>query len=118
MIWIADGIARLLGRVEAPAPVSLPPGVALRSSRLVPVIGGLLAGMKGPAAAVTLGRTILVHPDVAVTARLVRHELAHVGQWERHPVTFPIRYVGAHIRHGYTDNPYEREARSAESGRA
>lgn len=118
MIGMVNGVARLIGRGAVPSPVTLPGRVALRSSRVVPVLGGFLCGMGGPAAAVTLGRTILVHPGVAVTARLVRHELAHVAQWERHPLTFPIRYIRAHIRHGYLDNPYEREARAAEAGPA
>ena len=118
MIRIIDGAARVLGGAGVASPVSLPPGVSLRSSRLIPLAGGLLSGMGGPAAAVTLGRTILVAPGTLVTPRLVRHELMHVTQWERHPVTFPIRYIGAHIRHGYRDNPYEREARAAEAGPA
>ena len=118
MIRVVDGVARLLGGSELSAPVGLPSGVAVRASRLIPAIGGLLSGMKGPAAAVTLGRTILVHPSARLTERLTRHELAHVHQWERHPVTFPFRYIGAHIRHGYQNNPYEREARTAEGGAA
>lgn len=116
MIGIVNGAARLLGGRRMPAPVPLPPGVTVRTSRLVPALGGRLAGMKAPAAAVTLGRTILVRPGVTLTARLLHHEFAHVAQWERHPVTFPIRYIAAHIRHGYRENPYEREARSAEGG--
>lgn len=115
MIGVVDGLARLMAGDDVVSPVALPAGVALRTSRFIPAIGGRLSGMKGPAAAVTLGRTILVHPEVAPTARLVRHELAHVRQWERYPVTFPIRYIRAHIRHGYTDNPYERDARTAEA---
>ncbi|HUG39872.1 MAG TPA: DUF4157 domain-containing protein [Longimicrobiales bacterium] len=118
MIGIVDGVARLAGRGAVASPVTLPDRVALRSSRLIPVLGGFLSGMGRPAAAVTLGRTILVYPGAVVSARLVRHELAHVAQWERQPFTFPIRYIRSHIRHGYRDNPYEREARSAEAGPA
>lgn len=116
MIAVAELIARAAAGAEVPSPVPLPPGVALRGSRLVPLIGGILSGMRGPAAAVTLGRMILVHPRARLTARLIRHELAHVAQWEREPVAFPFRYIAAHIRHGYADNPYEREARAAETG--
>jgi hypothetical protein len=94
----------------------LPADVEVRESRLVTAIAGRLAGMGGPAAGVTLGRVILVRPGGAPGARLLRHELAHVRQWERHPVTFPFRYVAAHIRHGYMENPYEAEARAAEVG--
>jgi hypothetical protein len=72
--------------------------------------------MRGAAAAVTLGRTIVVHPDAALDPRLLRHELEHVRQWRRYPLTFPLRYVLCHLRYGYHDNPYEREARAAEQG--
>lgn len=118
MIRIVDALARLVAGGAAPSPVPLPDGVRVRTSRLVTAAGGFLAGMGAPAAAVTLGRTILVRPGTPLTARLMHHELAHVAQWERHPVTFPIRYIRAHIRHGYGDNPFEREARAAEAGPA
>jgi hypothetical protein len=70
--------------------------------------------MGGPAAAVTLGSMIVIHPGVAVGDRLLRHELAHVDQWRRRPVAFPLLYVVRHLRHGYRNNPYEVEAREAE----
>lgn len=88
----------------------------MRHSRLVPRVAGWLSGMRGPAAAVTLGRTILLNPHVPLSERLLRHELAHVRQWERAPLSFPFRYIASHIRHGYGDNPYEAEARAAETG--
>lgn len=91
-----------------------PQDVVIRAGRLVPVIGGLLSGFAGHAAAVTLGRTIIVHPDVDLSDRLLRHELAHVRQWQRAPLTFPLRYAWQHLKHGYRDNPFEVEARAAE----
>lgn len=91
---------------------SLPEGVVLRRGRLIPRIGGLLARMGGPAAAVTLGRTIVVDPDVRLTSTLLAHELAHVRQWEQDAL-FPVRYTLASLRHGYRQNPYEVEARDA-----
>lgn len=91
---------------------SVPKGVQLRAGRLIPGIGGLLGRMRGPAAAVTLGRTIVVHPDVPLTPQLLAHELAHVRQW-RQDVLFPVRYALASLRHGYWNNPYEVEARAA-----
>lgn len=109
-----DRMIRALAREEVRSPEPLPPGVSLRSGRLVPVLGGALSGMRRPAAAVTLGRTIIVHPGVEPTARLVRHELAHVRQWQRNPLRFPVQYVWNHIRHGYHANPFEVEAREAE----
>jgi hypothetical protein len=92
---------------------TLPPGVVLREGHLLPAIGGFFARMGGPAAAVTLGRTIVVHPDVRLTPRLLSHELAHVRQWEEDPL-FPVRYTVETLRHGYRQNRFEREAREAE----
>ena len=91
----------------------LPPEVVLREGRLVPWLGGVFARMGAPAAAVTLGRTIVVNPGSRLTARLLAHELVHVRQW-RHDLLFPLRYTMATIRHGYLNNPYEVEARQAE----
>lgn len=107
-------LERLFGR-EVTRVAGAPQDVTIRAGRLVPGIGGLLSGLGEPAGAVTLGRTIIVHPDVHLTDRLLRHELAHVRQWQRAPLTFPLRYVWQHLRHGYRDNPYEVEARAAET---
>lgn len=115
---IVDIVARMMGgrEVETPADVAVPADVVVRESGLVTAVGGALSGMGGPAAAVTLGRTILIRPGVTPSSRLIRHELAHVRQWRERPYTFPIRYTWAHIRHGYSGNPYERAARAAETG--
>ncbi len=118
MIGMISTAARLLGGAKVETPLSLPKGVEVRRARLVPRVAGWLAGMDGPAAAVTLGRVILVGPTVRPSERLLRHELAHVAQWERQPRAFPFRYIAAHIRQGYRDNAYEAEARAAESGRS
>src|SRR5690606_40083689 len=59
----------------------VPEDVVVLRGRWLPVLGGVLAGMKRPAAAVTLGRTIVVHDEASLTTRLLRHELAHVEQW-------------------------------------
>lgn len=40
---------------------------------------------------------------------LVVHELCHVWQMQHRPLAMPLSYV----RSGYTNNPYEREARAA-----
>lgn len=106
-------LGRLFGR-EVTRVAGTPQEVVVRTGRLVPLIGGRLSGMSCPAAAVTLGRLIIVHPDVPLTERLLRHELAHVRQWQRAPITFPLRYAWQHLKHGYRDNPYEVEARAAE----
>ncbi len=40
---------------------------------------------------------------------LVAHELCHVWQMQHHPVRMPLSY----LLHGYSENPYEAEARTA-----
>lgn len=105
-------LRRLAGK-EAEDP-RLPPGVVVVRGAWIPTIGGRLSGMRAPAAAVTLGSTIVVHPDVHLDDRLLKHELAHVRQWRRRPLLFPILYVTQHLRHGYRNNPYEVEARAEE----
>jgi len=107
-------IRPLVGVRASALPVEPPEGVEIRVGRWVPALGGRLSGMGRSAAAVTLGRTIVVHPDAALDARLLRHELEHVRQWRRYPLTFPIRYALCHLRYGYHHNPYERAARDAE----
>jgi hypothetical protein len=116
MSLIERGAGLLRGR-HIPPPADLPEGavpdgVVLREGRLVPRIGGLLARMGAPAAAVTLGRTIVVNPGSRLSASLLVHELTHVRQW-RADALFPLRYTLATLRHGYVNNPYEVEARLA-----
>jgi hypothetical protein len=111
----------MLGRIfgtpmQPPGRVAgeVPPDVVLRAGRWLPRVGGWLAGQGRAAAAVTLGRTIIVHPDAELSPRLLRHELAHVRQWRQRPLGFPLHYAWLHLRHGYRGNPYEVEARRAE----
>ena len=116
MSVISRAAGRLLGaRIDPPVGDPLPNGAAevtFREGRLIPWIGGVLAGMSGPATAVTLGRTIVVARGARLSRELLAHELTHVRQW-RADVLFPIRYTVAMLRHGYLDNPYEIEARLA-----
>lgn len=109
---IAALLQRLAGTPQPPLPEC--PGVTIVRGAWIPRLGGCLAGMSGPAGAVTIGRTIIVHPDVVLTPRLLNHELAHVRQWTERPLSFLFRYLWHHIRHGYRDNPYEVQARAAE----
>lgn len=100
-------------------PVELPEellheGVVLRRGRWIPVLGGVLGRMRGPAAAVTLGRHIILHPSARPTRRLLAHELEHVRQWRADPL-FPLRYTLESLRRGYHHNRYEAEARAAET---
>ena len=107
-----DRLRRLVGTPVVDS--RLPAGVALVRGSWIPAVGGWLSGMGGPAAAVTLGSTIVVRPGVALEDRLLRHELAHVRQWRQRPLAFPLLYALGHVRHGYRNNPYEVEARAAE----
>ncbi len=106
----------LYGRRLVP-PLEVPEDVAILRGRWLPALSGHLAGMGRPAAAVTIGRTIVVHEEAPLTERLLRHELAHVEQWRAARWSFPLRYVWQHLRCGYRDNPYEIAARAAEATR-
>jgi len=106
---IADGvIGREVPAGELPG-APLPPGVKVRRNRWIPRIGGVTGRMKGHAAAVTLGGTILVHPDVEIDEGLLVHELVHVEQW-RADRLFAVKYVAEWVRRGYMGNRYEVEA--------
>lgn len=51
------------------------------------------------AAATTLGRFVFLRERAAGSQRLLRHELVHVGQWQRLGVIgFGLRYLGAYAR--------------------
>ena len=51
------------------------------------------------AAAITLGRLVIVRRRAAGDAHLMRHELVHVAQWRRLGVTgFLVRYLGSYLR--------------------
>jgi hypothetical protein len=67
--------------------------------------------------AITLGRTIFAWRGLGTEE--LEHELAHVRQWQRHGITFPVRYLAASVRarrsgkRWYADNRFEVEAREA-----
>ncbi len=67
--------------------------------------------------AITLGRHIWAWR--ALTDAELAHELAHVAQWARYGVTFPLVYALASLRarragrHWYEGNQFEVEARRA-----
>ena len=60
--------------------------------------------------------TIYVLPDFENDERLLRHERCHLEQIERDGrLLFALKYSWWTIHHGYWNNPYEVEARAAES---
>jgi hypothetical protein len=78
-------------------------GIAVR-------LGGWCLG-RATVSAITLWRTIWLAPSVSFDAELLLHELRHVHQFQGDPA-FPLRYLWRSLRHGYTDNPYESDARA------
>ena len=70
--------------------------------------------------AITLGRHVFAWR--AMSEVETAHELAHVEQWQRHGLRFPIAYLAASLKarraggHWYHDNPFEIEAREAARG--
>lgn len=72
-----------------------------------------LCGFRGWA---SFWHTIYVQPGHEHDERLLRHERKHLEQIERDGrLLFSIKYLWWTIHHGYWNNPYEVEARSAES---
>ena len=60
--------------------------------------------------------TIYVMPGFENDERLLRHERKHLEQIERDGrIKFALKYSWWTLRHGYYMNPYEIEARVAES---
>ena len=59
---------------------------------------------------------IYVMPGFEHDERLLRHERCHLEQIERDGrLLFALKYSWWTIRHGYWNNPYEVEAREAET---
>ncbi len=78
-------------------------GVALR-------IGGWCLG-RGTVAGITLRRTIWLADQAPLEPELLLHEVRHVHQFEDDRA-FPLRYLWGSLRHGYSRNPYEADARA------
>lgn len=109
---LRHGLGQRMPLPPACRATALPAGVVLRCGGWIPALGGLLARTAGPAAAVTLRNTVVVHPRARLTPRLLAHELEHVRQW-RADRWFPLRYTWETLRRGYHDNRYEVQARAA-----
>jgi hypothetical protein len=52
-----------------------------------------------------------IDPSNRGTVELIFHELAHILQFRRDPMLFPLKYLLHHARYGYAGNPAEIEAR-------
>jgi len=73
-------------------------------------LGGWLLG-RSTVSGITLGRTIWLARDQHLHPELLLHELRHVHQFQEDAL-FPLRYLWYSVRHGYTNNPYEADARA------
>ncbi|MFL5608303.1 MAG: hypothetical protein ACJ8AD_17755 [Gemmatimonadaceae bacterium] len=101
-------------------PLPLPPallalypelgGARWRRGGLALRVGGWLLG-RSTVSGITLWRTIWLAHGVALRPELLLHELRHVHQFEADRA-FPLRYLWGTLRHGYTRNPYEADARA------
>lgn len=70
--------------------------------------------------ATAIGSTIHLHNtsrnELIKNTAWLRHEVCHVKQWnDKGYLLFLFDYVWLSIRYGYYQNPYEKEAREAES---
>ena len=73
-------------------------------------VGGWCLG-RSTVSGITLGRTIWLAPGVPFVPELLLHELRHVQQFDEDRA-FPLRYLWGSLRHGYTRNPFEADARA------
>jgi len=76
--------------------------------------------LKTSKVAIVIGKTIYLHNTARLeflqNKRWVLHELKHVEQFRRHGfMIFIFLYLWESMRHGYSNNKYEIEARAAES---
>ena len=122
--WLSH-MLRSLANALVGAPMPLPSELRARYPELgdarwrrggLPVrIGGWCLG-RATVSGITLGRTIWLAPGVPFAPELLLHELRHVHQFASDRA-FPLRYVWGSLRHGYTRNPYETDARDFAASR-
>jgi len=91
------------------------PQATYRRGGLPVRIAGWALGMP-TAEAVTLWRTVFLSPTTPLSAALLLHELRHVHQFLEHRA-FPVSYLWQSIRHGYSRNAYEVDARRYSAAR-
>jgi hypothetical protein len=76
--------------------------------------------LKTNTVAIVIGNTIHLHntgrPEFLQNKQWVLHELKHIEQFKQHGFfSFIFLYLWESLRHGYTNNKYEIEARVAET---
>jgi len=77
---------------------------------------GRIGLMPQAADGMTLGYAVLLKRGAEGDARLLRHELRHVAQYESRGGIRPFfaEHIPALLRFGYADSPFERDARAHE----
>lgn len=75
--------------------------------------------LKADKVAMVFNKTIYLHntkrEDFLLDTRWVKHELAHIEQYQRYGVMkFLLLYIWYSIKYGYYNNPFEIEARENE----
>lgn len=98
--------------------MSLPPSIRIVEQSTLARLAA--AWLRTPKVAMVWGNRILLwgcsQEAFLKNIPWVRHELKHVEQYQRlGMIGFLVRYIAYSIRHGYTDNPLEIEARQAEN---
>jgi hypothetical protein len=83
--------------------------VHFRRGGVPPRIGGWALG-RSTVDAIAFRRTVFLAPGAPLDAGLLLHEARHVQQFFESRV-FPVRYLWESVRHGYTQNRFELDAR-------
>ena len=87
---------------------------------MVARIAAFNLGASKKGAAIVFGRTIYLHKvtkeQILGNIPYLRHEVAHVLQWKREGYFgFLVKYLWFSLRFGYRQNPFEIEAREAQT---
>ncbi len=94
--------------------------VRIKENALVARIAAFNLGASGHGAAIVFGTTINLYKvsreDFLKNTPYLLHELTHVLQYQREGfVGFLLKYLWYSIRFGYRQNPFEVEARAAQT---
>lgn len=94
--------------------------VRIKENALVARVAAFKLGASKRGAAIVFGRTIylfrVTKDQILNDLPYLRHEVAHVLQYQREGfIRFLMKYVWYSIRFGYLQNPFEIEAREAQT---
>jgi len=99
-------------------PVAIPITIKIKENSFLARVAAYY--MKADKIAMVIGRTIHLHNTSRLqflgNQRWVRHEVAHVYQWEKlGKIRFAINYIRESLNKGYYKNRFEVEAREKET---